>query len=181
MIKKKCGMCGSLLTKQNACPSYVTKGGWCRSCAAEYNRNRRGNKPRNFQIPGNNHVFPCGCSGILPKNREERNKFARRMARSWYCRVASILRASVQSAKREGYKAISIQTPHAIIRKMMGLITCWRCGEPLIWEFGRSKTPHLHHNHKTGEPLGFTHGRCNLNILESEIDRLKEELAKRSI
>jgi hypothetical protein len=180
-MRQNCGRCKLPLTKQNTSPSQLIKGGYCRVCATECNRIRRGNKPRNFQTPGSNHTFPCGCSGILPQVEPEANKFVRVMAKIWYCRVASILGAGVQSAKRGGYKPVSLNTPHAAIRKMMEATTCWRCGEALLWDLGRSKTPHLHHNHRTGEPLGFTHGRCNPQILELEIDRLKEELAKRRV
>jgi len=78
--------------------------------------------------------------------------------------------------KKGGHKPI-LNTPHAVIRKMMGVKNCWRCGGPLQWAvFGYGKTPHLHHDHKNGEPLGFAHPRCNSYLLELEIERLKAEL-----
>jgi hypothetical protein len=55
---------------------------------------------------------------------------------------------------------------------------CWRCKQPLEWAFTVGKTPHLHHNHKTGEIYGFTHPRCNPNALEHEIDELKQRIAE---
>jgi hypothetical protein len=69
-------------------------------------------------------------------------------------------------------------TPHAEIRKLMEEPNCERCGEPLSWEFGAGKTPHLHHNHITGEIYGFTHPVCNAEALEKEIDRLRELLKR---
>jgi hypothetical protein len=61
---------------------------------------------------------------------------------------------------------------------MMAEPNCERCGEPLVWEFGLGKTPHLHHNHETGEPIGFTHPVCNPRAMEDEIDRLKAVVKK---
>jgi hypothetical protein len=54
---------------------------------------------------------------------------------------------------------------------------CWRCRQPLEWVFGRGKTPHLHHDHETGEVHGFTHPSCNPKALLHEIDDLRKELA----
>jgi hypothetical protein len=61
---------------------------------------------------------------------------------------------------------------------MMAEPNCERCGEPLVWEFGLGKTPHLHHNRETGEPIGFTHPVCNPRAMEDEIDRLKAVVKK---
>jgi len=55
---------------------------------------------------------------------------------------------------------------------------CVLCGEPLKWEFGLGKTPHLHHHHDTGEIIGFAHTVCNPNAEVKEIFRLKEEVKK---
>jgi hypothetical protein len=54
---------------------------------------------------------------------------------------------------------------------------CERCGQPLTWEFGVGKTPHLHHSHTTGQPLGFTHPHCNPQAMEDEIDRQRDEIS----
>jgi len=67
-------------------------------------------------------------------------------------------------------------TPHQNIRKMMEEPNCWRCGQPLNWDkLGMGKTPHLHHNHITGELYGFTHAACNVHAKEEAFDRLYEE------
>ena len=94
------------------------------------------------------------------------------------CRVAKIFATNFQDSVKGGFVAINQNTPHSTIRKMMEEKFCWRCGEPLKWEFGLGKTPHLHHSHKTGEPLGFTHSRCNPNAMEHEIDSLKAEITR---
>jgi hypothetical protein len=59
---------------------------------------------------------------------------------------------------------------------MMEEPNCERCGEALKWEFGVGKTPHLHHNHETGEIYGFTHPVCNPQAMEQEIERLRTNL-----
>ena len=57
---------------------------------------------------------------------------------------------------------------------------CWRCRKPMHWEnLGKGKTPHLHHNHETGEIYGFTHSRCNPSALEEEIRELRKEIIKK--
>lgn len=131
---------------------------------------------------GQYHKFPCGCDGILPENFEEPNKFARIKAnklariinkRHFGCRVSYILLQSQLDAKKGKYAPIPLDTPHSVIRKMMEEPNCERCNEPLDWIFGRGKTPHLHHNHSTGEVYGFVHSHCNHHAVDKEIQRLK--------
>jgi hypothetical protein len=69
-----------------------------------------------------------------------------------------------------------METPHSVIRAMMEEPNCVLCSLPLTWEFGMGKTPHLHHNHVTGEIYGFTHARCNAHDLMREIDRLRDQI-----
>jgi len=126
------------------------------------------------------HTFhSCGCVGTLPKQGEN-NKFAKSRSDSGFlCRVASIITRSKVAARIHKYRSIPSDIPHSTIRKLMEEPNCERCGEPLKWEFGQSKTPHLHHNHETGEIYGFTHPVCNPRALEKEIERLKELLQKK--
>lgn len=173
-----CSICGHKLTKENASPSLVSRGnGHCLAC---YNTNRQivlGRKPMNYQTPGAQHTFSCGCSGILPQKKGDSNKFARWSGRIFSCRILNILSASQGEARERAYKPIPKDTPHAVIRKMMEDPTCERCQQPLSWDdLGYGKTPHLHHDHATGEMLGFTHNRCNFRAMEIEIERLKELL-----
>jgi len=134
-------------------------------------------KSINIQRPGRPHVFPCGCSGILPISGS--NKFACKMrSSSATCRVSGILLNSKRAAKVRKHAAINSDTPHSAIRQLMKEELCWRCRKPIQWSLGRGVTPHLHHNHENGEIYGFTHSRCNPNALEKEIDRLKILLDK---
>jgi hypothetical protein len=175
--------CGTALTEENTFPSHAARGsGECRSCRNATQKSARwakGGKRFIAQEPGKLHTFPkCGCTGILPE-RGQSNKFAVWMSRASECRVALILRSSTRMAKSGGFQAIDPKTPHSVIRALMEEPNCERCQQPLSWNhFGWGKTPHLHHDHETGEIYGFTHPRCNPNALEIEIDRLKEEIRK---
>ena len=158
------------------CDNHTTQ---CKSCilaARAYTRRFGGVSPRNSQIAGDMHRFPCGCVGILPKSRSN-NQFACRSVRGFMCRVSSILLNSQKSAYRKGYTAMALSTPHNIIRQMMSAPECVRCQQPISWSLlSKSTTPHLHHNHETGEIYGFTHARCNPLALEQENDRLRAQL-----
>jgi hypothetical protein len=136
-----------------------------------------GYKPLNWQIGGQRHVFPCGCSGRLPKEGRS-NKFAIWLGYAWGCRVSAIIGSSVGGAKRLRYKSVNPETPHAVIRKLMEAKKCERCHKELLWIIKRGITPHLHHSHLTGEIYGFVHMRCNWRALEQEIERLKQLLGE---
>jgi hypothetical protein len=173
-----CGGCGVRKTKRNSSLSHLRIGGaQCTQCITTYNRKRLGQKPRIIQTAGRAFTFPCGCTGIFPK-RGESNAFARWVANNWHCRAALLLRGSRTASRKWGYKPINLKTPHSAIRKLMGHKNCVCCGEPLRWVFGKGTTPHLHHNHKTGEMYGFAHPKCNPLALERENERLREEIAR---
>jgi len=137
--------------------------------------------PDRRQILGGTYQFPCGCKGFIPAVKGENNTFvfwAKKKAGGiglWQCRVTTILNASRFNGNKYAYVPVNIKTPHQIIRKLMKERNCWRCGQKLEWVYGLGKTPHLHHNHKTGEIFGFTHPRCNANALEHALNELKEE------
>lgn len=176
-----CSGCGVVLDSQNSSKSTIAKGsGKCGECKTVWARNRYGSKPRNIQHPGEHHVFPCGCSGVLPDTWGGANKFATRATNTggFGCRVASILYGSQVSAKRDGNEPIPLNTPHSVIRNLMDETDCERCGELLDWSavaIAGAKAPHLHHNHFTGEPHGFTHPKCNPLAMEREITNFRTE------
>jgi len=174
-----CYGCAFILTVNNSSASVARRGtGMCRSCHLVYQRNMRRNMPQNRQVPGNTHLFPCDCTGTLPSERRKTNIFAVWGGRHWGCRASEIIRASRATAKKWLYKPINPSTSHSCIRKMMEERNCYFCLKPLKWEFGVGKTPHLHHNHDTGEPYGFSHARCNMRAIEHEIARLRYRLSK---
>jgi hypothetical protein len=137
-----------------------------------------GNVNRNLRIPKRKFCFSCGCSGILPR-KGGHNKLA-----GWpiytqaYCRVAKILTQSRKSAERRGGVPINSDTSHSFIRELMSIKKCWLCGKPLKWGFGKTKTPHLHHDHETGEIYGFTHPACNPRALYNEVIRLRQQIER---
>lgn len=132
-----------------------------------------------LQKPGKHHVFPCGCAGRLPKHRGESNLFAKstqnHLTRSWVCRLIQIFNSSKHAAKG---RYVPIKATHAEIRKLMKKSRCWLCKSTLIWNLGRGRTPHLHHDHETGKVYGFTHSVCNPRALQNEIVKLRKMLDK---
>jgi hypothetical protein len=154
----------------------------CRSCSSVYHREyylRRTPNSHRYprQHPNQNHTFACGCAGILPA-RSTANQFACWNTDGRFgCRITRILSSSANKAKERGHQPIPSDTPHSIIRALMLEPNCERCHQPLSWDFGLNKTPHLHHDHQTGKPLGFVHPRCNPQAMEDEIDRQRDEIA----
>ncbi len=180
-----CRSCGDELTASNSYASRKTGGHCCIPCHKREKKIREGQKDRNCQIPNSLHTFPCGCIGVLPALKSA-NQFARSVTRSvpsspgFICRVGGILSSAQINARRSGYMPIPIATLHVVIRQLMAVATCWLCKEPLIWPtvYALGHTPHLHHNHETGEIYGFTHPKCNPRALEKEIEMLRSELRR---
>jgi hypothetical protein len=170
------------MTSKNSPPSnqkYANRFvGKCSLCKTIDTRRRCGHRPRIVQRVGKFHEFWCGCSGVLQKLP---NKFATYAPSNGYfsCRIAHILSVSSHVAAKRGFAPMQ-QTSHSVIRKMTEQPNCELCGESLKWEFGQGKTPHLHHDHETGEIYGFTHPQCNPRALEDEIDRLRKLLKRKN-
>ncbi len=179
-----CPGCGITLTSENATPSTVSHGsGRCLTCSAwryHKTRKRKGSNPQTYQIADSPFTFSCGCSGVLP-HLGKSNLLAKAMSRTrdeWACRVATILKASRFNGEKQGYKSIDPNTPHSVIRTLMNEENCALCRKPLEWKFGAGLTPHLHHDHASGEIFGFAHVKCNPKAEAKEILRLKSEVKK---
>ena len=84
----------------------------------------------------------------------------------WAKRYVTI---SKQQAKRYSYAAPNI-TPEKVISLVLSSKTCCGCGGVLDWA---KDSPCLHHNHQTGEVVGFTHRFCN--TIEGFIVKLGNE------
>lgn len=174
-----CSDCGTKLILKSAGRGVVLrKSGLCFKCDLNYNRKRYNRKPREFQYVGKKHIFPCGCSGLLS---DTSNAFACRTqtgVKSWMCRISSIIGSINKCSKKLKFQGIDSDISHNIIRKMMAL-PCFYCNGPLNWsDLGANKTPHLDHDHKTGEIRGFAHARCNFHTFKETTDRLKKKLQK---
>lgn len=177
---KHCGPHGNNLCTTCGIQTRPSRHAWCRDCQ-ETDRRNKGVLPPLRQVPGKLWAFSCGCKTILPP-RGGQSKFARwdgspkHNTFAHYCRAAMIIRANTKDAARRGYTAVDQNTQHSIIYDLMNEKNCCRCHQPLIWEFGIAKTPHLHHDHKTGEIFGFTHPKCNPKAMEDEIKELRAEV-----
>jgi hypothetical protein len=170
-----CPGCGVKKNENNSSPFLLKVKGNCRKCHAEYQRSYHEIPFMNYQQPGIKHIFPCGCSGVLPNCLGDSNQFVVAGQRGWKCRVTYILASSLGGSRRGSYTPINPLTPHLAIREMMKQKNCILCGAPLNWKpLEKERMPHLHHDHVTGEIFGFTHPHCNPRALEREIDRLKK-------
>lgn len=166
---KLCVVCGSEFHSRGCCPRQEVycsdvcknKARWARQRASLGIGSRR-----SPQAQGQDYTFACGCSGMLPKVGES-NLFAvwggnhtrNQIGGTWACRVTGILLSAKQNARLQGHATLCAS--HATIRHLMLNVNCVLCGMALKWSIECRNTPHLHHNHKTGLPVGFTHPYCN--------------------
>jgi hypothetical protein len=86
---------------------------------------------------------------------------------------------SKRIAKRGGYAPVKIGVA-SLIKLMQDSHICVGCKEPLNWDEGEDgRMPCLHHNHKTGEVIGFAHNRCNW--LEGMINKFGYDLISKLV
>jgi NAD-dependent SIR2 family protein deacetylase len=177
-----CPHCGVTLTENNHWSSQVYKGrrsGMCKSCKLNFQRIKNGSIPKNYQFLGKKHIFPCGCAALLPRTKRS-TKYVVYTGSGFVCRISTILKASKASARKRGHTAIPINTSHTAIRELMNNRKCERCARAMSWTIGDVlTTPHLHHDHETGEIYGFTHPKCNPLAMQREIIRLKKLLKEK--
>jgi hypothetical protein len=97
--------------------------------------------------------IPCKGGGVCAHEKQ------RSVCRS--CNVLGwakkIVRVSKQNAKRFGYTAPNT-TAEKIVEMVALSLVCCGCGALLNWN---KESPCLHHNHETGDVIGFTHRFCN--------------------
>lgn len=84
-------------------------------------------------------------------------------------------------AKKEGYAPPDI-TVDGLVRLRFITTHCHACQAKLWWKLGED-SPHLDHNHVTGQVNGFSHRRCNfilgmINKMHRETGRDKEETVR---
>ena len=72
----------------------------------------------------------------------------------------TVLRWARRCCKKFGYATPDI-TPEGLVNLYNVSTHCVGCGGPLNWGHDNRHQPHLHHNHVTGEVLGFCHALCN--------------------
>ncbi len=132
-------------------------------------------KSRKYQREGQYYVFPCKCAGILPEKKKSSVFAAWNGDSNHVCRIIRILGNSRDNAKKGGFSSIDLDTSHSVIRSMMGL-PCVYCNKSLDWsKLEAGKTPHLDHDHETGEINGFAHPKCNYLALYKDLVKLRKE------
>lgn len=137
----------------------------------------------------------CGSFGALPQNgtsdslwlwvndskkysaggshrcRKCCNSYARfRINRNPLAWAKRRLAVATDGARKFGYHPPTI-TPETLVQLIEESKTCYFCSQPLDWESNeKSRRPHLHHDHVTGNVLGFSHPHCN--VIEGWISRM---------
>jgi hypothetical protein len=183
---KRCTACGVMLSRELASTSICAIGsGLCRKCGTIAVRMRNGTTAKIFQVPNSTFTFICGCSGVLP-DKGVSSEFAiwqknvpLRGGGVWQCRIASIIGHSRDDA-RNGHFPIDPDTPHSVVRRMMGQ-SCYHCEKPIDWaSLGRGKTPHLDHDHliKKNNINGFSHYVCNPQKSKNHAKKLMAVIVK---
>jgi Recombination endonuclease VII len=114
------------------------------------------------------HCRNCGAHHYC-KHSKHRSHCRRCNPLGWAKGCLSVFKGT---AKRRRYTPPNI-TPEKFVYLMQTTKLCAGCGGKLNWETNR---PHLHHNHKTGEVLGFCHQMCNQ--AEGMLSKLTQEERK---
>lgn len=161
----RCTICGIVRTKRNTFLCRIVKrGSWCKKCTKD-RRHKLHPEIRsiNFQRLGKRHIFPCGCSVILPKEYKSNKDVVActgGIKNYFRCRITNVLGVTIRTSEVKNYAGPKLMS-HIILRKMMNQ-PCVFCGEFLDWIIlGRGKTPCLDHDHESGKINGFAHPVCN--------------------
>lgn len=112
------------------------------------------------------------CGGL--KRCERHGRVARTcricFPRLWAQRILSRHR---QDARKGGYAPTKISVEN-LLKLLAESPNCCGCGEPLNYAGVGFKAPCLHHNHDSGDAVGFCHRECN--SLEGQLRKLEDRL-----
>jgi hypothetical protein len=155
------------------------------------------------QIPGQSFTFKCGHQAMLPATKGEGNNAAywrksrTEMSSNWGCRPCNVqllrevrntpigwARTILWQAKANA-KKYGIARPNITVEDFIELAQttthCSACGHQLPALTYRKKKcserRQLHHNHETGEVIGFVHNHCNM--AEGYLSRIPSVEGKR--
>jgi Recombination endonuclease VII len=115
--------------------------------------------------------FKWNCEDCGGLKRCEMHKRVARTCRICYPKfwAQRILSRHRQDARRLGYAP-----PNITAKKLLKLLekspNCCGCDAPLDYQASGFNAPCLHHNHETGEVVGFAHRECN--SLEGQLQKL---------
>lgn len=134
---------------------------------------RRKNNPEKVRCPHGRYKWNCDdCGGL--KRCEKHGRVARTcricFPKHWAQRILSSHR---QNARKGKYAATQI-TPAKLLKILKTSPSCCGCGAPLNYEAVGFEAPCLHHDHNTGEVVGFAHRECN--SLEGQLKKLGTRL-----
>jgi hypothetical protein len=111
----------------------------------------------------------CGRNAVCNHGRSRR-ACRECFPRSWAVRVLS---KTATDARRKGYATVKI-SPEELLSFIDNSPLCCGCEGFLDYKTKGFYAPCLHHNHKTGEFIGFAHRECN--ALEGQLQKLGSRL-----
>jgi Recombination endonuclease VII len=88
----------------------------------------------------------------------------------WAVRILSRQKRDARAGNYTPAKA----TPKQLLELLRNTPNCCGCGAPLDYRASGFEAPCLHHDHTTGEVIGFAHRECN--ALEGQLKKLGERL-----
>jgi hypothetical protein len=98
---------------------------------------------------------PCGGSRICPHKKY--------LYQCWHCDPRGwadhCIRRAKSDAKRRNHAGPEIN-PEELVNLRRKSDTCFFCEQTLSWSNPKN-SPHLHHDHDTGEVFGYAHPVCN--------------------
>lgn len=170
--KTRCRLCGGSFCEHNILRSE------CRICS-----------PRNF-CEHNRRKYACAdCGGgsmcehkkqrsnckICGRNAVCKHGWVSRTCRECFPRAwaVRILSRTAKDARRGNYAAIKA-SPEEVLSLLGKSPLCCGCDQPLNYTIRGFRAPCIHHNHETGELIGFAHRECNM--LEGQLQKLGERL-----
>jgi hypothetical protein len=112
----------------------------------------------------------CGGSAVCILHGRTNRSCRLCFPKSWAVRILSANRAN---AKRAGY-CPPVVTAEDILILIDKSPLCCGCEEVLDYSQTGFKAPCLHHNHETGEVVGFAHRECN--SLEGQLQKLGHKI-----
>jgi len=167
--ERRCPVCGNVI------PDTVTLKAVCcsRKCGDTYSNRNRAAK-RHAEILANRKPCP-ECGNDLPEDRDHRAKFC-----SWECKHAAMgarYRRRYRGRIRKALYGITEEQYQAMFESQGN--ACAICGSTDWPASNYAGSPHVDHDHATGEVRGLLCGHCNngLGHFRDDPERLRKAAA----
>lgn len=114
---------------------------------------------------------PCGGASVCVTHKRQGRSCRECFPLAWAKRKLS---AIARGCRQGGYLKPQI-TAKEILKLIEEKPFCCGCGDKLNYDLRGFEAPCLHHNHSTGEVIGFAHRECN--SLEGQLSKLGTRLS----